>query len=534
MDGRIGRKIHIIVVDDEPISADDMSDVIRDEFSRDMNVDVRTAYNARSVLRMAEEIPCDILISDIQMPGMSGLEMVKQLRERFPDIRVLFLTGFDDFSYAYEAFRQNAVQYILKTEGDETVLAAIRKEISRIRENEKILERISDAENRYTQMLPAYRRQLVMQLMLNQKGDLDELEEEILAGNLYLVFAQLQGNYNRHVRTQIIAATAVSQIAVSSFGRELSWTEYYLFDDALIWVFCFDTDHSVSKTLFNLMRKARERLEEQLKQTMFFVVSEEPVKGGELNEKYVEIRTMLTNEILQGSSGVAIRRHAETVTQDAENAKKISDMRGSLENIQILVRKGSILEAKNDMDRVIEYLDEHSQVQDLVAMEAAQSLNAAILSYINRNGMISLVVQAEKAGAMGSADYFRRLQELLYKESEKRIDNAVKSIAEFVAKYINSHISGNVSTAALADATGYSTGYLSRVFRKEMGMSIHDYVSQTRMNLAKEMLSSTNLKIYEIAANCGYENTTYFIRYFKMNTGMTPQEYKQRSGNHIS
>ena len=59
-----GRTIKIIVVDDEPISADDMSDVIRDEFGKSMNVDVRTAYNAKSVIKMVEESPCDILLSD--------------------------------------------------------------------------------------------------------------------------------------------------------------------------------------------------------------------------------------------------------------------------------------------------------------------------------------------------------------------------------------------------------------------------------------------------------------------------------------
>lgn len=488
-----GRTIKIIVVDDEPISADDMSDVIRDEFGKSMNVDVRTAYNAKSVIKMVEESPCDILLSDIQMPGMTGLQMVSILREQFPDMRVLFLTGYDDFSFAYEAFRQHAVQYILKTEGDEVVLAALKKEIDRLRENEKIMNRINDAEERYTQMLPAYRRQLIMQLMLNQKGELDELEERMLAGELYLVVGLLQGDHNHHVKTKMITAGAVSQIVAGSFGKELAWSEYYLFDDVLIWVFDFDTKQSVSKTLFHLMRKARQQLEEQLKVTMFFIVSEEAVNGLDLNEKYVQIRTMLTNEILRGSTGVAIRHQADVEGKEVENAKKVSEMRRNV--------------------------------------EAAQSLNAAILSYVNRNGMISLIVEAEHSGAMGTVAYFKKLQELLVNEAEKRIDNTVKSVAESVVKYINSHISENVSTSVLSDVTGYSSGYLSRIFRQEIGMSIHDYVAQTRMNLAKEMLVNTNLKIYEVAENCGYENTTYFIKIFRISTGITPQDYRLK-GKH--
>ena len=75
--------------------------------------------------------------------------------------------------------------------------------------------------------------------------------------------------------------------------------------------------------------------------------------------------------------------------------KKVSEMRRNLENIQLLVRKGSIAEAKNDINEVIAYLTTHSQTENLLAVEAAQSLNAAILSYVNRNGMISLIVEAE-------------------------------------------------------------------------------------------------------------------------------------------
>ena len=74
--------IQIIVVDDEPISADEMSDLIRNTFSDSIHLHVRTAYNGAAVLRMVEELPCDILISDIQMPGMTGLSLTKTLKER--------------------------------------------------------------------------------------------------------------------------------------------------------------------------------------------------------------------------------------------------------------------------------------------------------------------------------------------------------------------------------------------------------------------------------------------------------------------
>lgn len=276
------------------------------------------------------------------------------------------------------------------------------------------------------------------------------------------------------------------------------------------------------------MRQEREQLQESLKLTLFFVVSEKISTAVNLNEKYLEIHTMLAHEILQGSAGVAF--HMGGTNNKGSNAvKQISDMRRSLENIQILIKKGALSEAKYDIDCIMNYLDKYSQRQDLTAAEAAWTLNAALLSYINRNGMFSLIPLAEESGEMGSAGYFRKLLALLMQETEKRVDKAIKSITEFTVKYINDHISEDLNAAVLSDATGYSSGYLSRVFRQQMNISIRDYISNMRMNLAKEMLSNTNLKIYEIASNCGYENTTYFIKIFKINTGMTPQEYKLNS-----
>ena len=94
-------------------------------------------------------------------------------------------------------------------------------------------------------------------------------------------------------------------------------------------------------------------------------------------------------------------------------------MRRNLENIQLLVRKGSISEANNDINEVIAYLTTHSQTENLLAVEAAQSLNAAILSYVNRNGMISLIVEAVTFRCDGHSGLFKKLQELLVNEAEK-------------------------------------------------------------------------------------------------------------------
>lgn len=130
--------IRIMVVDDEPIIADELSELLKNHLQDYGNITVRTAYNAATVLKLIAQHSCDILISDIQMPGKSGLELAKEVREIVPDVNILFLTGFNNFAYAYEAFRQNAVHYLLKTEGDEAILQAVRETVDKLRVNRNV------------------------------------------------------------------------------------------------------------------------------------------------------------------------------------------------------------------------------------------------------------------------------------------------------------------------------------------------------------------------------------------------------------
>ncbi|MDU5949835.1 MAG: helix-turn-helix transcriptional regulator [Paenibacillus macerans] len=85
-----------------------------------------------------------------------------------------------------------------------------------------------------------------------------------------------------------------------------------------------------------------------------------------------------------------------------------------------------------------------------------------------------------------------------------------------------------MSLNALGRATGFNPSYLSRIFKRDVGIGLHDYITRRRMELARSLLTHTKMKIYEVAQKCGYDNTNYFIRIFKLTVGLTPQEYRNR------
>ena len=234
-DLRNSEYIQIIVVDDEMIGADDVSELIQQRFGETQKVVTRTAYNARTVLNMAAETPCDILVTDIQMPMMDGLALAREMRRLYGDIAILFLTGYDDFAYAYEAFKYNAERYLLKTDGDDEILRAVGEAIVRVREQRQILQKIFDAENRYNQMLPVYRRQVVLQLLTENADEASAVEAGIDGDRLYVVVAKMGQGADANMRMKLIASSAISQIVENALDGALKWSNNYVIDGELAW-----------------------------------------------------------------------------------------------------------------------------------------------------------------------------------------------------------------------------------------------------------------------------------------------------------
>lgn len=521
--------IQIIVADDEMIGADDLSDLIRENFGESDHVMVRTAYNARTVLKMVEERPCDILITDIQMPGMSGLMLAQEIRRRLKETSILFLTGYDDFAYAYEAFKYDAERYLLKTDGDEEIVRAVETAIRRVRERRQVLSKIHDAEKRYAQMLPAYRRQVVLQLLTDGVEDAAPEDAQIQEGRMYVVAARIgPSDTEVSMRLKLIAVNAIAQIVENTLDGALMWSNGYVVDGELVWVFSMNSDAPFASTLFNLMRLARKHVEEQLKLPLFFVVADQGTDYRRLSEKYYEIRGVLAGQILQDSTGVAIfsRGRLDNPYSEAQ-LQEMNALRRCLDLCQKDIRNSQLDALSGHTLPLLEYLRSHAPGTDFFFEELSSALTGILFNYLNRNGLSHIVAECGKYRSQGEACFLGMLIQRIDEQSNTRRDNAVRSIAEYVVNYVREHLSEDISAGVLAEVTGYSSGYLSRVFRQEFHESIHEFVTATRMDLAKELLGNTNLRVYEIANHCGYDNPTYFIKVFKKNTGMTPQDFKQ-------
>ena len=125
----------LLIVDDEMLIADGLRDMLARAFSGRINVLCR--YSAAGALQAAEDFPVDVLITDINMPNTSGLELHRAVQNLYPDCQAIYLTGYSDFEYARTAIEQHAFAYILKGEGDDVVISTVKRALERIEEEEQ-------------------------------------------------------------------------------------------------------------------------------------------------------------------------------------------------------------------------------------------------------------------------------------------------------------------------------------------------------------------------------------------------------------
>lgn len=119
------KKYTMLVVDDEAIISDGLKELFEEEFSDIFQI--YNCYHPKKALEIFKYRMPDVVVSDVKMPKMSGIEMAEEMRKIKPDLHVLFLSGYDEFDFVYSAIKQDADDYILKTEGDGIIVQAMKK-----------------------------------------------------------------------------------------------------------------------------------------------------------------------------------------------------------------------------------------------------------------------------------------------------------------------------------------------------------------------------------------------------------------------
>lgn len=513
----------VLIVDDEAIIRNGIKQIMPWE---DMGIgEAMVAESGEKALELLKENKVDLMLTDICMVQIDGLSLIEKVNALCPEMKIIVMTGYNNFEYAKQCCRMQVDDFLLKPIDENELEKSIRKQMSDLEEKKKQLyekKMLTRAEG----MLEQVKIDSIMKRIINgiiQESDLNILETEY--------------NYHAAQPMQLI-------IILPILDKSKEWKDHY----ALLYL-------SVKNICISIFDSRNQGItfEDELGRIAVAIFSDP--KWDETEERVRSLRNVLQDElnmtlnILMGSQVAGFRElqlsyydalsiieeYKERRNEVLQPAKAEMRLKVFGETFQELLR--TMTENIADEDILLKAYDTYAKAT------LAYNLSESML----RRTIFQMVTQLyyEYSIELGESpdDRIKHFfQEILTSSREEMITlgrefiinllSAKKNTHELVRKakaYIQENLSEELSVTSISEMLYVTTNYFSRLFKKEAEEGCNEYIVRMRMEKAKSLLSTTTIKSGKIAFMVGYKDINYFSLAFKKTTGMSPKEFREKS-----
>lgn len=473
-----------------------------------------TANSVDEALLLLKTLHVDVIFADIRMPEKTGLDLLPILREKYAEVKTVILSGYSDFAYAKEALRYGAFDYLTKPVS--------------LSEMENLLDRLHDSFDREQQLLAVHANRMEALLLSAARG-YSLMEPEKLALpildkwfglSMALIGRQLseaelllkKASMKSHLSALIPASILLDDDVYSLFALIPCQSEQEMssFLDLLIQL-CPDLKDWVcgASRLKSDMHQLNKAWQEADQAARFLLA-----RSREGVILYKNIEAIFSQETPQ----------MQAVLQETLHRLTNPDTRPSVlpyvrDSFSAIYRKNCTLtQFQTVCIRFLIELNGHLCNSGLPEEELHAELNQTLGSILLCQGCQDTLNRL--------SDYTEWLKKLLDHCDEQHLGTGV--IRE-IQLFIRQHYAEDISLNFLAEHFYLHSNYLSKLFKDKTGKNFIDYLTEIRMEKAKELLRNTEYKIIEICAMTGYDNPRYFSKLFKSCTGMTPREYREKN-----
>ena len=526
----------IMLADDEGIVIDSLKFIIEKEFGSSCVVE--SAKTGRAVIELAENFRPDIAFMDIRMPGINGIDAMREIRKKNESIIFIVMSAYDKFDYAKEAINLGVKEYLNKPVNRNEIIRVLRESMSQIdMEREKRSQELLIREKMET-VVPVLENGLIYNLLFqeyfeedidNYKNLLEITEERCYVG--VLVFGE--GRVGNHMTNAVGSSIRLHEHY--NEVRELVRSYFRCFVGAVTGnkiavLFPSDKPEQSYNERVELIDRARE-LARKIKEDIDIDVR---IGFGAI----VELM-----EAMNSYNG-ALR----ALVQSEGSVAHVDDLPvgGHFEENYPVATEKELFEAteKGEVERqqkaAIRFFDWMTgtygkELPDIQLKALEFVLRAETISYRGSNETYRFRSRADYLPAimeMGSdleklRSWFLTKTEEAAKQIAESKKKRANSTVDKAKEYINENYGKDISLDDVSREVDISPYYFSKVFKEETGANFIEYLTNVRMERAKELLKGSELSMKEICANVGYSDPNYFSRTFKRNVGVTPTEYKE-------
>lgn len=528
--------LKIVIVDDEQIVLDGIKIVLE---AADKGWQVEgTAMNGVQGLSEIRRIKPDIVITDIKMPDMDGLEMSRILRGEFPDIVVFVFSGYAEFNLAQKAIDLGVYNYLLKPMNYEEIYAALEKAEEFIEERRRFRLEQEEQIKKLKASIPILKEKLLLDLMHGTISTNDGVFYRLKYLNLSIqnaFFAVLKiDDFDLITRDYNIEDKYLLLFAVRNITEEIcseNCQEFFVVndsDDSLCII--VNNQKNDKRFIMYLCEEIREKISTFLRKTVSIGIGRFVERLGGIQLAYSDCLTAIQGSLFN-SKNVTV--HIEEVLENISPAAYSIAMEKSLINA---VKSGDLKLSLTEFDIIVKHLNTSSlEYIKRVCYEMYVALNRSLYeSGINTEEILKdkYDLYSSLATCTNPQEVFMLVSsvfELLAKSVLNQKQNHRTKIIGEVIKYIEDNYSNNVSLKEASEKVYLNINYLSEIFRAEKGENFTEYLKKFRVRKAVELLSRMDLKIYQISEMVGYSDPKHFSQVFKEITGVSPKDYKVNS-----
>lgn len=535
----------LLIVDDEEIITDSLYEVFNQLMSDEL--EVYRAYTARGALEWLRRTRIDIVLTDIRMPGMSGLELKDEILNYWPRCRIVFLTGHSEFDYAYQAMKVPNVRYLLKTEGYDKVVQTVKEVLEEIRHNERMDQLINKSRELMGE-LELIRQRDYFRYLIQQSA---EMEQDVLTHD----FKRLNIRMDVHAPVVLVLGHLEYRNDLTYMERReqlhevrLLWHSFFAehvrsvgiedqYGDILWFI---QPDHAHDEERYNHLLRYLEGTMELIQQTVMedkglaltFVISHSACPWQEVSHQYERLHLLC---YLRFGGGLPAILHDQNGEKEVLAYRDAYRLKQKVDALATHLEAGKFDEFNAGFDEVMMSVVALNPQDAMLAMEVYYGIALILLGHIHRFGLHTQIGDYNKLMRFDDhpslSDAFIYLYQVAGRIFElnrlKEKDRAAR-IVDRICAYIVDHLGEDLSLVRLAEIHHFNPSYLSRLFKQEKGMKLSEYIEQCRITKAKELLANHELKVREVALAVGYEAAHSFTRFFKKTTGLSPQEYREQ------
>jgi two-component system response regulator YesN len=534
--------LEVLIVDDIPSQVDSFAATIpKDELGITR---IHKAYSGREALTLYREQTIHIVITDIRMPEMSGIDLIREIREMGRKVKIIVISGYADFEYAKSVVPYNTSGYLMKPVNPDQMrelLADLAEEIACEMKQQQQQQRDVYA---FRENLPALQGELLNRLLYGYGIPTAELERKLFLLNLpfglqqevSLFIVRLEGKLQDYQKLD----KELIEYAVANMTEEL------LRDDFHLW-FC--RDHNEYLVMLIAAKERNDAGGQVLRSSMDIQMAALKKKAEALLNGSISI-VMANNwthfpegvpglyrSVIDGMKGIEGKRQSVFLRiADHIDQVQIGTLT-SLYRPPLLIHMldtGNWVHAEEKLSEIFAELKSKNYPPEH-ANEAYFAIANAYQYMAHKKGKLLSEFGASSFGLMPAAPSLNQLEKWAFcmlrslREQSKDASEKQTGLVDKVHQFIGANTDGNLSLQTIAAHIGLHPAYLSRAYRAETGNNLSDYIMRYRMELASYLLRSTDKKIYEIAEIIGYQAVPHFIKLFKAFTNMTPQEFRDRA-----